>query len=376
MDATGEPIPNATVTATPDGKAQGSATAQTDQNGTYAFTVESGLYELRVAEPSFTPEKTSVLATGTAVAVPLVVLGVGVEKFAPDDSQYEHSPAPTSLRPRLKALIVDGQNNHHWQETTPVLKKILEDSGLFAVTVATAPPGPDMSAFRPDFAAFDVVVSNYNGLPWPDATKAAFEKYVREGGGFVSYHAADNSFPDWPAYNEMTGVGGWAGRTTEKSGSMVRFRDGKVVLDSQPKACGNHGARLAFQVTMREPDHPIARGLPPVWMHAPDELYDSLCGPARDVGVLATAHSDPNNKGTGENEPMLMVIGYGKGRVFHTTLGHDVAAMQCVGFIATLQRGAEWAATGNVTQKAPDDFPTADRVSVRNISVHNQAVLH
>jgi type 1 glutamine amidotransferase len=210
-----------------------------------------------------------------------------------------------------------------------------------------------------------VVVSNYNGPPWPDVTNAAFEEYVRDGGGFVSYHAADNSFPDWSAYNEMTGVGGWAGRTTAGSGSMVRFRDGQVVFDSQPKACGNHGARLPFQVTVRDPEHPIARGLPAVWMHAPDELYDSLCGPAKDVTVVATAHSDPNNKGTGENEPMLMVIRYGKGRVFHTTLGHDVAAMQCVGFIATLQRGAEWAATGNVTQKVPNDFPTADRVSLR-----------
>jgi type 1 glutamine amidotransferase len=266
---------------------------------------------------------------------------------------------------KLKALIIDGQNNHHWQETTPALQKILEDSGLFVVTVATAPPGPDMSAFQPDFAAFNVVVSNYNGLPWPDATKAAFEKFVRDGGGFVSYHAADNAFPNWAAYNEMTGVGGWAGRTTEKSGSMVHFRDGQVVLDSQPKACGHHGDRLPFQVTVRDPDHPITRGLPAVWMHPPDELYDSLCGPAKDVGVLATAHSDPNNKGTGENEPMLMVIRYGKGRVFHTTLGHDVAAMQCVGFITTLQRGAEWAASGKVTQKVPDDFPTADRVSLR-----------
>ena len=276
---------------------------------------------------------------------------------------------------KLKALIVDGQNNHRWQETTPVLKEILEDSGLFVVTVDTAPPGPDMSSFHPDFAAFDVVVSNYNGLPWPDPTKAAFEKYVRDGGGFVSYHAADNSFPAWSAYNQMTGVGGWSGRTTAKSGSMVRFRDGRVVSDSQLKACGNHGARLPFQVTMRDPDHLIARGLPAAWMHAPDELYDSLCGPAKDMDVLATAHSDPNNKGTGENEPMLMVIRYGKGRVFHTTLGHDVAAMQCVGFIATLQRGAEWAATGNVTQRIPDDFPTAGRVSVRDISVRNQAVL-
>jgi uncharacterized protein len=252
---------------------------------------------------------------------------------------------------KLKALIIDGQNNHHWQETTPLLKKILEDSGLFVVTVATAPPGPDMSGFQPDFAAYDVVVSNYNGLPWPDATNAAFEKYVRDGGGFVSYHAADNAFPDWPAYNEMIGLGGWGWRKS-----------------AQGIACGHHGARLPFQVTIRDADNPIARGLPSVWMHAPDELYDSLCGPAKDMDIVATAHSDPTNKGTGENEPMLMTLRYGKGRVFHTTLGHDVAAMQSVDFIVTLQRGAEWAATGNVTQKVPKDFPTPDQVSIRTLA--------
>jgi type 1 glutamine amidotransferase len=100
-------------------------------------------------------------------------------------------------------------------------------------------------------------------------------------------------------------------------------------------------------------------------MHAGDELYDSLCGPAKELDVLATAHSDKANRGTGEEEPMLMTIRYGKGRVFHTTLGHDVPAMQCVGFITTLLRGTEWAATGKVTVKPPKDFPTADKVSVR-----------
>jgi len=251
---------------------------------------------------------------------------------------------------KMRALIIDGQNNHHWQETTPVLKKILEDSGLFEVTVATAPPGPDMSGFHPDFAAYSVVVSNYNGLPWPDETKAALEKYLRDGGGFISYHAADNAFPDWPAYNEMIGVGGWGGRK-----------------NAEGKPCGHHGARLPFQITVRDAGSPIVRGLPAVWMHAADELYDSLCGPAQNMDVVATAHSSPANKGTGLNEPMLMTLRYGGGRVFHTTLGHDVEAMQSVDFIVTLQRGAEWAATGKVTQKAPDDFPTADKVSVRKM---------
>jgi uncharacterized protein len=268
--------------------------------------------------------------------------------------------------PLKKALIIDGQNNHEWQKTTPVLKRILEESGLFEVSVATAPPkGGDMAGFRPDFAAYAVVVSNYNGEPWSAETNAAFEKFVRGGGGFVSYHAADNSFPEWLDYNTMTAVGGWGNRTTEKSGPMIRWRDGKAVLDNKPGRCGSHGARLAFVVTMRDPNHPIASGLPVAWMHAADELYDTLCGPAKDFTVVGTAHSDPANRGTGEEEPMLLVTSYGKGRVFHTTLGHDVAAMECVGFITTLQRGAEWAATGKVTQKPPKDFPSAEQVSVR-----------
>jgi uncharacterized protein len=145
----------------------------------------------------------------------------------------------------------------------------------------------------------------------------------------------------------------------------VRFKEGKVVLDASAARCGNHGARLPFQVVMRDTKNPIAKGLPVEWTHAPDELYDSLCGPAENLTVLGTAHSEASNHGTGEEEPMLMTIRHGKGRVFHTTLGHDVAAMQCVGFITTLQRGAEWAATGKVTVKVPKDFPTAAATSVR-----------
>jgi len=96
-----------------------------------------------------------------------------------------------------------------------------------------------------------------------------------------------------------------------------------------------------------------------------DELYDRLRGPGKNMTVLATAFSDPKNNGTGRDEPILMVLHYEKGRIFHTTLGHDLTALQCVGFIVTFQRAAEWAATGAVTQKVPADFPTADQVSVR-----------
>jgi type 1 glutamine amidotransferase len=258
----------------------------------------------------------------------------------------------------LKVLLVDGQNNHAWKQTSPELKVILEEGGLCAVDVSTAPgKGGDWNAWKPDFSAYQVVVSNYNGELWPDAVRDAFEKYVKDGGGFVSVHAANNSFPEWKAYNEMIGVGGWGGRN-EKSGPYLRLRDNKWTLDPKPGNGGSHGKQHEFVLTSRAPEHPIMAGLPAKWMHKQDELYDRLRGPAQNVTVLASALAAKETGGSGEEEPLLMVIPYGKGRVFHTALGHGIEALKCVGFAATFRRGTEWAATGAVTQKAPAEFPS------------------
>lgn len=270
--------------------------------------------------------------------------------------------------PKIRVMILDGESAgtyHDWKHTTPVLKKELEDAGLFQVDVVTAPPSDgDFSNFHPDFSKYQAIVLNYDGPDWPADLKTPFERYVGNGGGLVIVHAADNAFPSWPAFNQMIGVGGWRDRN-EKAGPMWYLKDGKLVSDNTPGAAGSHGARLPFQVTAREPEHPIMKGLPKVWMHAGDELYARLRGPGENMTVLATAYSDPANKGTGHDEPMLMVLSFGKGRVFHTAMGHDVPALSCVGFITTFQRGTEWAATGKVTQRAPSTFPTADSVSTR-----------
>ena len=251
----------------------------------------------------------------------------------------------------ISVLLIDGQNNHKWQETTPLIRQTLEGCGRFRVDVATSPPkGEDMSAFSPAFSEYDVVVSNYNGQPWSESTQKAFESFVSKGGGFVSVHAADNSFPKWKAYNRMIGLGGWGGRS-EADGPYVRWKEdqNRFTRDMTPGRGGAHGKRVPFLVVVRDTEHPITSGVPGSFMQTADELYAKLRGPAENMHVLATGFSAPATGGTGEHEPLLMTIQFGEGRVFHTTLGHDRQAMNGIAFQATLQRGTEWAATGDVT---------------------------
>lgn len=264
----------------------------------------------------------------------------------------------------IRALIVDGQNNHAvWPTTTKMMKKYLEETKLFTVDVATAAPEGTDPDFKPDFSRYAVVISNFGhgAAAWPKETQKAFEAFVSGGGGFVVVHAADNAFPEWPAYNEMIGLGGWGGRT-EKDGPYVYVNDkGEIVRDETPGSGGNHGAQWEFPVIVRDHGHPITKGMPTEWLHSKDELYDKLRGPAKNMQILATAESTV----TGRNEPMIFTIGYGKGRVFHTPMGHAEYSVECVGFITTLLRGTEWAATGKVTIPIPDDFPTAEQTSSR-----------
>jgi len=313
---------------------------------------------------------------------------------------------------KMKALIIDGESNHGvWPKTTMMMKDYLEQTGLFEVdinrtaftwqgphhnvedpadvkellsmyplqngqvTMAVDEPKPDPD-YNPDFESYDVVINNmgWQASLWPEAVRKNFEAYMASGGGLVVVHAADNSWGDWPEYNRMIGLGGWGGRNAE-SGTYAHLNDnGELQLDIPEGGCGSHGPQYEFTINTRDPEHPIMKGLPASWLHAKDELYERLCGPAENMTILATAYADveknspPWNKnveGTGMHEPVLFTIDYGKGRVFHTILGHMDYSMECMGFMTTFQRGAEWAATGKVTQKVPDDFPGVEKVSVR-----------
>ena len=250
---------------------------------------------------------------------------------------------------KISVLFVDGQNNHNWAAMTPFMKAQMEKTGLFNVDVVTSPPraprpprnlSPEQKdkaaqaaeeirkkfqakwdAFRPAFKKYDVVVINYNGEDWPKPVQTAFEKHMKKGGRFIVVHARN----------------------------------------TQPGRGGSHGPQHAFKIITRDTEHPVTKGMPKEWLHAQDELYDSLRGPAESMDILATAYSNKSKR----HEPMMMIIKYGKGLIFHTPMGHENGkSLQCVGFIATMNRAAEWLSTGKVTQALPKNFPTAAQVSL------------
>lgn len=262
----------------------------------------------------------------------------------------------------LKVLFIDGVHSHDtWPQTSRVVRAHLAAAG-FALEHVRA---PEPERFVADFSAFDVVIPYYCPVPsagrdpaWPEPTRAALASYVRGGGGLVIIHAASNAFASWPEYNRMTGLGGWGGRGAAAGDYLYLDERGAVVRSNEPGPAGHHEPEFEYVIDVRAPGHPIMAGMPARWLHARDEVYGNLRGPGAGVEVLASAFSGKTSDGTQRHEPVVMTIAYGAGRVFHTTLGHGVGALECNGVRALLQRGTEWAATGQVTLPLPAVFPS------------------
>ena len=274
----------------------------------------------------------------------------------------------------IKVMLLTGQTDkyHNWEVTSAHLKATLDLYDKFETDVVLIPDNQEsMAYFNPEFSDYQVVVLNHNSNELPDKTKQAFVKFVRDGGGVVVVHEADNAFPAWKEYNQICGLGGWKGRN-ENNGPYYYWKDGEYVKDFSPGKAGAHGKRVPFIITIRDTEHPITKGLPTKWLHKNDELYGNLRGPAEHIHVLATAFSESETGGTGKEELVLFTVTFGKGRIFHTVLGHTGAdfsdSVQDVGFQVTFSRGTEWAATGKVKQKRPSAFPTEEEALLRDLT--------
>lgn len=295
-----------------------------------------------------------------------VKLAIGGLVAAPAILSAQASPE------KIKVLILTGQSNHDWQRTDALVQQILEEPGIFEVSVSTSPPQDsvvgDWETWHPDFAAYDVVLSNYNGEMWPDGVKDNFVEYIEQGGNALMLHAANNPFEGWLTFEKMVGL---LWRDSSYGKRLYYDERGKqVIVPPGEGPDAGHGKVHGWPINIKDTRHPIVKGMPKTWMHANDELYHGQRGPAENMHVLATAYSSKESGGTGENEPMVWWIPYGKGKVLTFLPGHlwpdqeNDAALRCVGFRTMLQRSTEWLAKGKVTIPIPDNFPTEKQISV------------
>ncbi|MCX7824802.1 MAG: ThuA domain-containing protein [Verrucomicrobiae bacterium] len=236
------------------------------------------------------------------------------------------APAPqnpaTEEKP-IRVLIVTGVDwkGHLWKETGPALREILQ-----------ADPRVDARlAEDPGFLAADAVTSyhaivlyfkNYKLFAQQEKAQANLLRFVENGGGLVVVHYASGAFEDWPEYRKLIG------------------RAQKI----------KHDPRGPFTVNIVDATHPVTAGLKD--FVADDELFYDLRGD-EPIKVLAAARS----KVTGKDHPMAFVLERGRGRVFHTTLGHDAKALRSPGTSELLRRGVLWASGHTVTNDQPELMP-------------------
>lgn len=279
----------------------------------------------------------------------------------------------TAGKDKIQVLIVDGFSNHDWKQTTYVVKTILEKSGLFEVSVSTAPSAPNDESWKtwnPNFKKYDVVIQNSNNIQnkeirWPERVEKKLEKYVKSGGGLYIHHSANNAFGHWSAYNRMIGLG-W--RSPEEGIALQVANNGDIIKIPVGEGRGTYHGPRNDEVIHILNDHPINSGFPRAWQTPDMELYKFARGPAENLTVLSYAKDDETNI----NWPVEWVVSYGKGNVYTSSMGHlwkgqtYPISYRCTGFQTVLIRATEWLATGKTSYKVPDDFPTESEITTKS----------
>lgn len=275
---------------------------------------------------------------------------------------------------KISVLIIDGFSNHSWENNTSYLKKILEASGEFDVTVSTCPNREtnenEWNNWKPDFESASVVIQTCNNvfkedkLNWPDHVKKSLEKYVSNGGGLYVYHGGNNAFKNWPAYNQMIGLG-WRNKDFGKAITIGKDEKVNIVPKGEGENTG-HGKRRNVLIT-RIGSHPIHTGMPKTWRAADLEVYRYARGPAENLQVLSYGSDEK----TGLNFPLEWVVQFGKGNIYSSTYGHVwkdsiwPESVRCAAFQQTLFRVLQWLSGNKVDNYVEVDFPKSESPVLR-----------
>lgn len=284
-------------------------------------------------------------------------------------------------RKPIRVLIIEGMSNHEWKQTTRILKGILTKAGFFQVDVSTAPNQANSAAWQawdPRFTDYDLVLNNYNSgdalgsLRWPRDKEIQLQEFVKGGGGLYAFHAANNAFSQWSEYNQMIATG-W--RTKNFGYALEIGQDGQVIRIA-PGLGGDtqHGNRAEVLVQRLRP-HPIHKGYPPNFKTTSLEIYQFARGPAENCEVLSYAFDGPTAGNSKRNWPIELLVTYGKGQVYNSTMGHvwagDVLpdAVRDVAFQTALIRASEWLARREVLYPLPKSFNTASQVVYEDVEL-------
>jgi len=240
------------------------------------------------------------------------------------------SPLGAEAHP-VRVLLITGQNNHNWKQTTPLIAESLDATNRFEVEVVEK-----FEAFSPErLDEFDVILSHWNlwkhrkqlppELDWSAEMRKAYVDFVKNGKGHVALHAGSSTFYEWDEYQEIC-VATW-------------------------KAGTHHGPQHEFEVRIDVKDHPVTKGLSNFrkW----DELWEKIYVSSKDATVLTSSYASKEFKGDDVWEPSTLVSQFGKGRTAYTSFGHDGRAFKSKEAQVLLARLVEWAATGEVTIPAP-----------------------
>ena len=290
-----------------------------------------------------------------------------------DDIQIEKVSEITPSE-KIPVLIVDGFSNHQWDKNTKYLQQILEASGKFEVSISTCPnQEQNQSAWEnwnPDFNQYSVVIQTCNNIfkedkqQWPDHVKKSFEKYVNEGGGVYMYHGATNAFKNWPAYNQMIGLG-WRNKDFGVAVTITEDEKLEIIAKGKGENTG-HGKRRDVLIS-RMGNHPIHTGMPKAWLAADIEVYRYSRGTIDQLEVISYGKDEK----TGLNFPMEWVVKFGKGSVYSSTYGHLwknqewPPSMRCAAFQQSVIRALQWLSGNKVDHYVKSDFPTSENVVLR-----------